>query len=570
MGIPYYFYTVYRKYGNTKLMVTEGEVSTLGVDHLFFDYNSMIHPCAQQVLSELRSSGLDIDCEISKLDFIESEIIANTIRYTQYVIKLLMPKNIHIMIDGVAPRAKINQQRERRYKSYFFKKIGSDGQSAPTQKDTIVDAEVDVEPLSQAQNITWDSNKITPGTAFMEKLICELNTFIETYNANPENETIIYLSDSDSPGEGEHKMMKYINDYIKSPCNICIYGLDADLIMLSLKSIRCDSIILLRDNTFNTQLRDENRTFTYLDIKTLKGCIYQDIRNQVISSVDLDSEIIIDDYIFLCFLLGNDFLEHLPNLLIKENGVNALLKVYIKHLNNRRYLTRGGKIDISLLLEIFRELGKTEVYFFQKVWSVYQKKITKTPECDECYTYSDGTPMILFQKEDCIKYNTENFKDRYYLYYGIENVEDACKQYLVGLHWVWEYYNNHRHDNWTWYYPYHATPFVSDLVNYLTKNQVSFKASLNNSEHLMPSIPNSTIEQLCMVLPRESLLAILNEDNHRHRLYEKLLHFFRSESKDAECYFPKTIFVDLIHKEQLWQSKVLFEHFNKRILNLIL
>lgn len=545
-------------------MVTEGEVSSLGIDHLFFDYNSMIHPCAQQVLAELRSSGLDIECEVSKCDFIESEIIVNTIRYTQYVIELLMPKNIHIMIDGVAPRAKINQQRERRYKSYFFKKIGSDGQSAPAQKD----AESD--PISESQTVKWDSNKITPGTAFMDKLICELNTFIETYNANQENTTQIYLSDSDSPGEGEHKMMKYINDYIKTPCNICIYGLDADLIMLSLKSARCDSIILLRDNTFNTQLRDENRTFTYLDIKTLKSCIYTDIRNQVVPSVDLHSETMIDDYIFLCFLLGNDFLEHLPNLLIKENGVNALLKVYIKHLNNGRYLTRGGKIDMTLLLDIFRELSNTEAYFFQKVWSVYQKKITKTAECDECYTYPDGSTMILFQKEDCIKYNTDNYKDRYYLYYGIDNVDDACKQYLIGLHWVWGYYNNHQHDNWTWYYPYHATPFITDIFKYLQKNRISFQSTLSQSEHLTKSMPNSTIEQLCMVLPRESLLAILKEDKHHDALYTKLLHFFRSESKDAQCYFPKTIFVDLIHKEQLWQSKVLFEHFNKRILNLFI
>jgi 5'-3' exoribonuclease 1 len=538
-------------------MITEGEVSSLGVDHLFFDYNSMIHPCAQQVLAELRSTGLDIDCEISKTDFIESEIIANTIRYTEYVIGLLMPKNIHIMIDGVAPRAKINQQRERRYKSYFFKKIGSDGQSAPSHS----------QPLGcDQQSVTWDSNKITPGTAFMEKLICELNNFIESYNQ--QNESQIYLSDSDSPGEGEHKMMKYINNNITTPCNICIYGLDADLIMLSLKSVRCDSIILLRDNTFNTQLRDENRTFTYLDIKTLKGCVYTDMRNQVVSSVDLRIDNVIDDYIFLCFLLGNDFLEHLPNLLIKENGVNALLKVYIKYLNNGRYLTRGGVIDTKLLFDILVELSKTETYFFQKVWSVYQKKVTKTPECDECYTYPDGSPMILFQKEDCIKYNTDDYKNRYYLYYGIgaDNVDDACEQYLLGLHWVWGYYNNHEHDNWTWYYPYHATPFVSDLVNYLRKTRHDFK----NTQALLPSRPNTTIEQLCMVLPRESLLGILKEDNQQTHIYEKLSHFFRSDSKDAQCYFPQTIFVDLIHKEQLWQSKVLFEHFNKKILHLLI
>lgn len=564
-------------------MLSEMEVGTLGIDHLFFDYNSMIHPCAQEVLGKIReqrmAEGLDTGetaGAIDKMDivltqFIEIEIIRKTIEYTQYVIGLLNPKTVHIVIDGVAPRAKINQQRERRYKSFFFKQLETNTKSL------------------------WDSNKITPGTFFMAKLIEELEGF--TKDMNDRKERTVLLSDSDQCGEGEHKMMKYINENIngRQNSNLCIYGLDADLIMLSLKSKMSDSIILLRDNTFNTQLREENRSFTYLDIKTLKGCVYKDILNELGNeSGGVSMKQIIDDYIFLCFLLGNDFLEHIPNLIIKENGANTLMKVYIKNLKlglrkpGHNYLTSiggpiHGQINLSFLTSILGDLAKSETYFFSNLWSVYntargsqtQRRDPQAqargrgPECEERYFYENGDLRILFLKDDCIKYNTADYKRRYYFYYGINDVEDACRQYLLGLFWTWGYYNNHEHDNWTWYYPYHATPLVTDIYEYLSKNTGQFRDLLQRTPHLQQSTPNTTLEQILMVLPRESLLGILSEDESKADVYTRLLHFFRSESPDIQKHFPKTIVVDLIHKEQLWQSKVLFEHFDKKILSLL-
>ena len=116
MGVPFYFYSIYRKYNgnNSKLMLTDNEISNLDIDYLLFDYNSLIHPCAQQILSTFTDNELP--------DNIDNLIIEHCIKYTRYIIDLIKPKFVYIMIDGVAPRAKINQQRERRYKSYFYKK----------------------------------------------------------------------------------------------------------------------------------------------------------------------------------------------------------------------------------------------------------------------------------------------------------------------------------------------------------------------------------------------------------------------------------------------------------------
>ena len=148
MGIPYYFYTIYKKYSNANIMISEHDIANQNVEHLFFDYNSMIHPCAHQALTCLNPD------EHPTTEEIEEEIIKACISYTRYVLNLLKPKHAYVMIDGVAPRGKIVQQRERRYKSHFFKHLNTEAQTV----------------------VNWDTNKITPGTGFMAKMseLCSL------------------------------------------------------------------------------------------------------------------------------------------------------------------------------------------------------------------------------------------------------------------------------------------------------------------------------------------------------------------------------------------------------------
>ena len=296
MGIPWYFYTIYKKYNyENELTINENAISKIGIDYLFLDYNSMIHPCAQKALE------LTDETEESKL---EELIIKTCLAYTRYIINVIKPRVTYIMIDGVAPRAKINQQRERRYKSHFFKEFSG--------------------------SVKWNSNKITPGTKFMDNLIKELNVFKKEIDNN------VIISDSNEPGEGEHKIMTIINSICTLQSNdaidkgkICIYGLDADLLMLSLLNIASSKIILLRDNTFNTKLLECDKVYTYIDIKKLHQYVCQELRQGTLpSTLPSSDDNLIQDYIFLCFLLGNDFLEHIPSLMIKENGLTILIKSY--------------------------------------------------------------------------------------------------------------------------------------------------------------------------------------------------------------------------------------------------
>jgi 5'-3' exoribonuclease 1 len=550
MGIPWYFYNIYNKYNTENdLTINEQLISKLQIDYLFLDYNSMIHPCSQQEIN----TNNDLN-----ENNIEENIISNCLNYTRYIISVIKPKQLYIMIDGVAPRAKINQQRERRFKSHFFK-------SLPLEKNTIENINNET-----PKRFDWNSNKITPGTLFMNKLINNLQIF----KTEMENDNLkIIISDSNICGEGEHKMMKIISDNHDNKFidkKICIYGLDADLIMLSLINKFSDNIILLRDNTFNTKLNDCKRTYTYLNIHKLKGYICKDLRSTNINLTEnrISDLNLIYDYIFLCFLMGNDFLEHIPSLLIKEGGINVILKCYnivigkyksnlinIDELNNKNW---NQCINLDILKDIFYHLSKSENYFFKNIYSAYKttKSIYKdTYDLNNINTTENSN--VYFYTEDKIKYNENDYKKRYYMYYNVIDIDDACENYLVGLYWILGYYNNHIHENWSWYYPYHAVPFISDLYTYLSKTKNNF---LKNKKDLEKSIPNSSLEQLFLVLPKESLLEIIKEKDII--IYEKLIRLFNTESKMLDNYYPDKIYLDVVNKEYLWQSKVFLNNIN--------
>jgi 5'-3' exoribonuclease 1 len=144
--------------------------------------------------------------------------------------KLVQPKKLlYIAVDGTCPRAKINQQRSRRFRS---------GKEAEQLAAAIVAKEGKL-----PEGKRFDSNCITPGTDFMLKLSLSFQKWIEfKQQSDPfwiANGATVIFSGPDVPGEGEHKVMDYIREYQMSPGYVpntqhILYGLDADLIMLGL------------------------------------------------------------------------------------------------------------------------------------------------------------------------------------------------------------------------------------------------------------------------------------------------------------------------------------------------
>jgi len=550
MGIPYAFQYYYNKYNcANELMIDFYQLAHLNINYLFFDYNSLIHPCAQQILSANHDKYIVIDDIEERTNVIEKDIIQHCLNYTRFVINQVfqgrvITRYIYIMIDGVAPRSKMNQQRERRYKSEFFK-----------VKDGVL----------------WDSNKITPGTGFMDKLKCELEQFSrqikeEMFDISCE------ISDANEVGEGEHKIMKIISNILDSNSRVCIYGLDADLIMLSLMNKNYEKIILIRDNSFNHNLSDDKRVIDYLNIKQLRRYICDDIiglleKYKNVRKENLDLDNIIYDYVLLCFLLGNDFLEHLPSLVIRKNGIDIIMKSYVNawkgtnhisgiylvnkiKLNNQYELANA--INLHYLRDIMYHLKNNETYFFKN----FKLDTLVMSEKNQLEKMTENENILIYM-DDFVKFNQDNYKTRYYMYYNImcNEINDVCLNYIEGLYWVLGYYSGHIHNNWTWFYRYHNSPFCSDLFEFLKKMPVITK--------IRETTIYTPLKQLYMVLPKTSLKTILKEMGYTINYIEYTL--FTNDK-----FYPDKICVDLYNKKYVWQSKIFMENMDEMILDLFI
>ena len=209
MGIPLYFKQLSEKYPN---IIRE----TSNAQNLFLDLNCAIHPCCQKIIKNHSKSN-------DKIELIEQRMITEVIEYIKKLLDLVNPSFLYIAIDGVAPCAKMNQQRLRRYKTIYQKELENKIKKEENIEDDIFD---------------WNTSAISPGTKFMQKLTEKLNKFIKTL----EIKTI--FSNSNEPGEGEHKILKHIRENEFN--DTIIYGLDADLIVLAFVSKR-KNICLLRE-----------------------------------------------------------------------------------------------------------------------------------------------------------------------------------------------------------------------------------------------------------------------------------------------------------------------------------
>jgi 5'-3' exoribonuclease 1 len=553
-GIPFLFGNYYRKFKKEKeLMINLQELANKKVKYLFFDYNSLIHTCAQQILSTLSSTT-----EGTNTDSIEQAIIENCINYTRLMINTVQPEFTWIVIDGVAPKAKIVQQRERRYKSHFLKCI------------------------ENGRSLLWDSNKITPGTLFMKKLENALKISLPN----------VFISGSNIPGEGEHKMMYILNNLeipLKNHEKVLIYGLDGDLLFISMLNKYYLNIILIRDTSLNAEELD------FVNISHLKIYIYTDILNLARSEnkvITTSKDLLIQDYTVLSFLLGNDFLDKQLCINIKEHGVDIITKAYIKAYKGKNLIEEvvmspgnevppinstetnpsRKQINLQFLKDIFYQLRYYENYYFSD-----KKKITKFPikgitldqineQNIKFYEELDSGqaehPSQLYFYND-IQLRNSTTKQNYYMYYGIKDTEAACFNYIQGIHWVLEYYTGHTHNNWSWYYMYHISPMFEDLFEYLNtylkKDEgITFLSSQD--------YPMNVIKQLSLVLPKESFTNIECEFSTSPSLNAyKQLELINILSK-LGCFSNKLI-IDIIDKEYLWQSKVFFNHFDDSIID---
>jgi 5'-3' exoribonuclease 2 len=301
-------------------------------------------------------------------------------------------KILYLAIDGVAPRAKMNQQRSRRFRA---------AQDAKEKKELAEELQKE-EGVAVEVKEGFDSNCITPGTPFMFNLTVALKYYVtQKLNTDPgwKNVKVIF-SDSSVPSEGEHKVMEFIRKQRTDPnhdpnTKHIIYGLDADLIMLALATHEPYFKILREDVFYSERLKrltcslckkagheaadcpDSNRNdgkkpllalkpFVFLHVNVLREYLENELRiNSAILEFDLERAI--DDWVFMCFFVGNDFLPHLPSLEIREGAIDMLIGIYKKNFDSMGgYITTDGFVDLYKVSVIMEEVGCVEDEIFRK------------------------------------------------------------------------------------------------------------------------------------------------------------------------------------------------------------
>jgi 5'-3' exoribonuclease 1 len=399
----------------------------------------------------------------------------------------------------------MNQQRQRRFRS------------AKEAKEALEKARGEGKPVPEHP---FDSNCITPGTEFMQNLSEHLKFYIRKKFKEDSNwrELKVIFSGHEVPGEGEHKIMEYIrnnkpqHDWCPDQRH-CLYGLDADLIMLALASHE-PHFSLLREavGPRGRPIADE---FILLHVCLLREYFDLEFRNDLMS-FPFDLERVVDDFILLCFFIGNDFLPNMPGIDIAEGSLNIMFEIYKDLLPDFGYLVKDGEIQIPPFQQLLQKLAVLErdrmetlyEYHDLKLDTILKEKEEHIPPATDFSAFShplskkegegegeeregehDNLEMDVKKlrlgeddeeeqeegselDEEEAKQISFKWKDNYYretfeFGYATEDRKRALSVYLHGLQWVLHYYF-HGCVSWAWFYPYHYAPLASGLSSHLS------------------------------------------------------------------------------------------------------
>ena len=270
-----------------------------------------------------------------------------------------------------------------------------------------------------------------------------------------------------------------------------------------------------------------------------------------------DLEAIIDDFVFLSFLVGNDFIPHLPGLHINKEGLPIIHQVYkdVFHKMNG-YLNEKGKLNLERFEIFMEELSSVDIEQFRDLNADLKYIRSKQTNSDQYSEEMDLInpeplsnseivdklqklgiePMPEFLNSDSDQSDEDTFDEEFILhkhnYYrekmGFETVtaevlRDQTMNYVQGLQWILNYYYNGV-SSWSWFYPFHYAPYISDIKN--------FKHLVFNFNKGQPFKP---FEQLLAVLPPMS--AKLLPEPYRALMFQ--------EESTVKNYYPIDFKTDL-------------------------
>ncbi|THG08341.1 hypothetical protein TEA_027839 [Camellia sinensis var. sinensis] len=635
MGVPSFYRWLVNKYPKIVVNAIEEKeekietslVNPNGIeyDNLYLDMNGIIHPCFHP------------DDHPSPPKTFQ-EVFNNICEYIDRLFSIVRPRKLlYMAIDGVAPRAKMNQQRTRRFRTAKDNEIAEAEENRLRKEFEMEGKQV----LPKQESEVSDSNIITPGTVFMHELSIALQVYInQRLKDNVCWKGIkVILSDANVPGEGEHKIMSFIR--LQSACpdydpntHHCLYGLDvliqeqqpASELVLETSLRQADSGLPGSQGWFQQRHQSIGgksslikKPYQFLHIWILREYIELDLKiSDPPQNIKIDLERIIDDFIFMCIFTGNDFLPHMPTLSIHEGAIDLLMHVYKDEFKNlggylvdmqwvgdkkaryiklkrvekfillvgayeerifmkrselrdrklRRLLSEASEIqeeqeeDLGFDLEVNGRNshgaanGKSPISKNLRIKSAssngaanstcdISEILQNTKELKEKLKKYIRDKSDLFKSGsfgvDKVRLGSIGWKERYYKEKfcteskeDMENMRKAMVQkYTEGLCWVLQYYFSGV-PSWTWFYPYHYSPFASD-VRGLSQVKVIFQKGS----------PFKPFYQLMGVLPPRSAHAL-------PRAFRALM---TSEESEIIDFYPTVDFeFDEDGKRFMWQA----------------
>jgi 5'-3' exonuclease len=491
MGIPSYFNFILQNH--PKIIC---KIKNITCDYLFVDSNSLIYDS----INELKG-------------IVPDNLVVYKMVYQKVIdlIEVNKPKTqTFICFDGVPPLAKMHQQRQRRFKSIMTKKI--------LEQDSSTTAEG-----------KFNTNVITPGTDFMNKL----DEFLTKQFKDNE---FVSFDGSCNNGEGEHKICKYVRTMnIPKTKNIVIYGLDADLIMLGL-ILSCEEkrVFLYKETCYFDYISQIDKTEKYyFNMNRLSLEL-----DNLLSNCNIKQSVY--DYIFLCFLCGNDFMPHVPSINIRNNGIHYLIKTYKFH--NKRNKSpminiETQKINWEHVRHLFVHLSTNETAKMMEnlQWKMKFKHKLKPMNMEDKLNF---LPSFDTEVEELLIENPEKYNE---IILKNSNIDALCFSYLKTLEWTWYYYcgfPEYYHDAC---YEHTHGPLFKDIINNIPLSNSETMCNIRNKASVNTNKDINRITQLFFVLPYENHKEIIPRRQYE-LCCEKVYHEFpllRNTNFNVEYAFCK-------------------------------
>jgi 5'-3' exonuclease len=392
MGIPFYFASLSKAHKGIIQGVRKD--TPMNVDVLAVDFNCLIH------------RYLKDEDPINSVVEAFQHILENTCK----------AKRVVIALDGVVPYAKIVQQRYRRMR------------------------------VKEDLTGTFDRNQISPDTPYMRELA-------ETLRARF---PLAHISDTNEAGEGEHKIMLILREIpAEERRSICIYGLDADLILICLKNYNLSypaSMWLLRESAEFNDPKLKEAEFATLSVWKLLHQLPMDIDQYLALSV-------------LCF--GNDFMPNLAMFSLREDGYDRALHMY----------QESGSPDLTTpegRRQFFTHAAAQEMTVLRD-----RIMLRKRPEEKALL----GKDTLLFGK----KYGLHVLD-------GVVDRKPVVEAYWKTFHWTWHYFKEGEPVNWFWVYPYADAPLLSDILGHTETTKIEKrKLNFNVNRQLQFILPHTSL-----------------------------------------------------------------------------